>query len=203
MPALFAISPGRGDADELRARIPGLARGGVADFLLREKSSTGASRRRIARVIAPVCREWGLRLWISDDRELAREVAAQGVHLGEAAGPAEGPGLYGLSLHRGSLRTQPERIGAHHCFFGPVFATPSKEGTLEPIGLDPFLQARVSLEGGPTVYALGGVVRARLPELASAGVREVAGIRLFFGPEDPEQVARESLAVLAEVSPCP
>jgi thiamine monophosphate synthase len=80
---LFAISPGRGDGDELAHKLPLLAEGGLRRFLLREKELSPERRGALARRLAPLCRELGVELWIAEDAALARSVAATGVHLSE------------------------------------------------------------------------------------------------------------------------
>jgi thiamine-phosphate pyrophosphorylase len=60
---------------------------------------------------------------------------------------------------------------------GPVFATPSKAGLGEPLGLARFASA-ASASPLP-VFALGGVRASTAGALAAAGAAGLAGIRVF------------------------
>ncbi len=61
--------------------------------------------------------------------------------------------------------------------YGPVWATPGKEGE---VGTESLARA-VAL--GLPVFALGGVTIERLPEVAAVGAAGVAGIRIFLDAE--------------------
>ena len=198
-PGLFAISPGRGDLEELRRCLPAWAAGGLRRFLLREKQASAAERRAWALDLVPRCRELGLEAWISEDEQLVRTCGATGVHLSERCVTVPEDLPYGLSLHAHSRRSPAALAGAHHVFLGPVFDTPSKTGILEPIGPRTFLERSRGIRA--PVYALGGITVGRLRTLAGEGIRRVAGIRLFFG-RDPRGAVERALEQLAEDERC-
>ena len=50
--------------------------------------------------------------------------------------------------------------------------------------------ARVADAVAVPVFAIGGIERARLPELRAAGVERVCAIRALSGAPDPEAEAR-------------
>ncbi len=198
-PELFAITPGRGDLDELLLKIPLLAAGGVARFLLRELSVDPARRRTMARALVGLCRDLAVELWIARDVELANEVGAHGVHLSERC-PAPsawreriGAGLpFGLSLHRPVRRPPDEISAARHAFLGPVYPT-SKDSGL-PLGAPLFVDLAASL--ATRVFALGGIGEQQLSELSRHGIRRVAAIRYFFDATNPRASAEHACSVL-------
>jgi thiamine-phosphate diphosphorylase len=181
----FAVTPGRGDRDELLAALAGLTERGVKKLLLREKSLAPAGRRALAEALAPACRARSIELWISEDAELAAQVGAAGVHLSERSpSPARvrerlpaSLGL-GVSLHAPIARTAAELALCRHAFLGPLFATPDKPDA-EPLGIVRFREITNGLR--LPVHAIGGIGAAELPTLLDAGVRRIAAIRLFFG----------------------
>ncbi len=193
---LFAITPGRGDAHELREKIAALARGGVTRLLLREKQLDAAARAALGETVAEACRAAGLELWVSDDVALAARLGAHGVHLSERSPPPSrlaaqaGALAFGLSLHQPVSRPASEIARCRHAFVAPLFATPSKPG-VAPLGVAGFAEIAATLP--LPVYALGGIEldhTAALAALARAGIRRVAAIRLFFDARDPAAAAR-------------
>ena len=192
----FAISPDRGQASELTARLPRLRALGVRRFVLREKSCPPAARRAIAQQVVPACARLGIECWISEDAALAAEAGARGVHLSErSASPRrlaqEFPDLhFGVSLHDPLRRPLLDVARCDHAFLGPVFATPSKAGAAG-LGIEGFL--RIAERLPIPVYPLGGIGAAELDELARAGVHRAAGIRLFFASDDIEAVRRRAV----------
>ncbi|MBL8842437.1 MAG: thiamine phosphate synthase [Planctomycetes bacterium] len=191
--ALFAVTPDRGDAIELEAKLPALAAGGVARVLLREPSLAAPARAALAERVARACAAARLELWISADAELALRVGAHGVHLPERSPPPSqlaraAPTLaLGLSLHLPLSRPPDEIARCAHAFLAPLLPTPSKPG-VEPVGLARFVATAAALP--LPLYALGGLTLESAPALAAAGITRVAAIRLFFDAVDPERAAR-------------
>jgi thiamine-phosphate pyrophosphorylase len=78
------------------------------------------------------------------------------------------------------------RDGADYIFFGPVFATPSKERFGEPQGVKK-LAAVCSAVSVP-VIAIGGITLENAGECIAAGAAGIAAIRLFQNAAEPAQV---------------
>jgi thiamine-phosphate diphosphorylase len=201
---LFAITPGRGDGDELARKLPLLAEGGLRRVLLREKAQSDERRGALARRLAPLCRSLAVELWIAEDFALARSAGATGVHLSERSPPPSvvareaGEGLaLGVSLHETPTRGAAELALCRHAFLAPVFPTPSKPGE-RTLGADGFAcrAAGLASERGLPVYALGGIGLDHLPLLARRGVTRVAAIRLFFDAADPRRAVEAARAAL-------
>jgi thiamine-phosphate pyrophosphorylase len=197
---LFAISPGRGDADELEQKLPRLAEGGLRRFLLREKQLAPERRDALARRLAPLCRTLGLELWIAEEAEVAAAVGATGVQLSERSPPPSaieakwGARLRrGLSIHGDLARPRAELARCDHLFLAPLFPTPSKPGAAT-LGADGFACLAAGLPA--PAFALGGIERDHLPLLAARGVTRVAAIRLFFDAADPRRAVEEARALL-------
>ncbi|MSR48112.1 MAG: hypothetical protein EXS13_13815 [Planctomycetes bacterium] len=189
---LFAITPGRGDAGELREKIVALAAGGVTRVLLREKAFDPIARRRVGEVAAAACREGGIELWVSEEVALAQALGARGVHLSErspapsALAATAGDLRFGVSLHRPVLRQVAELRRCDHAFVAPLFATPGKPDD-ELLGVAGFTEVASALQ--LPAFALGGITLDHAPELAAVGIRRVAAIRLFFDARDPARAA--------------
>jgi thiamine-phosphate pyrophosphorylase len=83
--------------------------------------------------------------------------------------------LIGVSCHTMEELRAAEREGADFAVYGPVF--PSVTKSVDPIGIDAFREAAVSVR--LPVYALGGVTAKNAPQCVAAGAAGVAGISLF------------------------
>lgn len=199
------------DADPATALLECIAqaaRAGVHWIQLREKDLAGRPLFDLAGKAVAACRaaapgaEKPARLLINDRLDVAWAARAGGVHLGEASVPTAevtrrrkqagwADFLVGVSCHSLEAAEQAAAAGADYLFFGPVFATPSKQHFGAPQGLR-------ELEGvcravSVPVLAIGGVTAENARSCLQAGAAGIAAIRLF--QQAPELVA----AALAEM----
>jgi thiamine-phosphate pyrophosphorylase len=134
-------------------------------------------RAALARRLAALCRQRGVRLLIAGDWRLAIAVGADGVHLPEAAarrGPAAwgrgGPRRPGFLItaaaHSPAALERAARAGADAALLSPVFPTASHPGATG-IGVVRF--AAWCRKAPLPVYALGGIDRRTARRLAGAG----------------------------------
>jgi thiamine-phosphate pyrophosphorylase len=127
---------------------------------------------------------------VNDDPEIAKETAADGVHLGQDDMPVSlarqivGPdAIIGLSTHdplqeRASCASDPDYIGV-----GPVFPTPTKEKPDPVIGLAG-MREMLALATVPCVV-LGGIDHSNLRQVLVAGARNVCAVRCINESSDP------------------
>ena len=177
--------------------------GGGADLLqLRAKGHDTATIRRVARVLLPLCRAAGVPFILNDHPELAAELDADGVHIGQddgtlaAARACVGPGrLVGRSTHSLAQARAAQADGFDYIGFGPLFPTPTKAGR-PSIGLAEV--AAMEREVGVTIpaFCIGGVKRTNLPEVIAAGARRVVIVSDLLTAPDVAQAAREAKAML-------
>jgi thiamine-phosphate pyrophosphorylase len=111
------------------------------------------------------------------------------VHLGRESAPAREvkkwcraghapPGfLVGVSCHSLNEALAAEADGADYIFFGPVFATPSKEAFGPP--QDIARLAEVCRSVRIPALAIGGISPENAAECLRAGAAGIAAIRLF------------------------
>ncbi|MGE0640489.1 MAG: thiamine phosphate synthase [Thermoanaerobaculia bacterium] len=125
-------------------------------------------------------------IWINGRADLALAAGCGGVQL-----PVRGMPLaplrrrfatrlrFGASTHTLDEVRRRRDEGADIVIFGPVFATPSKEGIFEPRGLERLAEA-VAI--GVPVLAIGGIDAPRAAAVAATGAHGIAAIRLFADP---------------------
>ncbi|HTW34975.1 MAG TPA: thiamine phosphate synthase [Rhizomicrobium sp.] len=133
---LYLITPSRFDpkafADTLRAA---LGAGDVACLQLRLKDVSDDDIRRAAEILMPIAQAREVAFIINDRPDLAAEMRADGVHIGQEDGSyaqaraTVGPGaIVGVTCHNSRhLAIEAAEAGADYVAFGAVFPTTTKE----------------------------------------------------------------------------
>ncbi|HMJ88325.1 MAG TPA: thiamine phosphate synthase [Candidatus Acidoferrum sp.] len=178
---------GRTPADVARA----LCDGGSDIVQLRAKGAAIQDIRRIAEAILPVTRAAKVPLVINDFPELAAELRAEMVHLGQEdffdAGFTHRSQLAALHSHLGLSSHAPEQAqraitaGADYIAIGPVFATGTKPGraavTLDYVR---WAAANVMIPW----FAIGGIALNNLDEVLAAGARRICVVSAILNAPD-------------------
>jgi thiamine-phosphate pyrophosphorylase len=134
---------------------------------------------------------------VNDDVTIARDVDADGVHLGqhdlpidEARGlwPARGK-RFGLSTHDGQQALLASRLSPDYIGVGPVFATPTKADPDPVLGLE--RMASIVRSSPVPAVAIGGIDRGNLAEVLRHGARNFCVARAVNRRPDPETAIRE------------
>lgn len=167
--------------------------GGCAVLQLRAKTLALADTRALAREVHALCTRAGVPFVVNDHVELAAELGAEGVHLGQtdaalAAARALAPNAcVGLSTHSLAQAREAERIGADLIGFGPVFSTTSKAEPDPVVGTSALaeLVAAVRLP----VVAIGGIDLGNIDQVIASGVPLVACIGAICKASDPRSAA--------------
>jgi len=201
---MLITSPAFGDdviARCVEAVAESLPRG---DFVvqIRDKVRVKASLRLFARQLRVVTSAHGARLIINGHADIARDVGADGVHLGQGAGSAASardvlarPAWISRAAHSDQDVALAREQGADAVLVSPVFMTQSdaKDGRRKtPRGLACIRSAREQAGQQMRVYALGGVSAATARACAAAGADGVALTSALLGADDP---GREALAI--------
>jgi len=185
----------------LETAVEEALRGGATMIQLREKSLPRDEFLAEARRVKEVCRRCGVPLLINDDVELAREVGADGVHVGQddmsmkAARSLLGPNaIIGVSAHTVEEAVKAERDGADYLGSGAVFPT----GTKNDVRVLTFDELkRITAAVRIPVVAIGGIGAGNIGSLAGSGIVGVAVVSAVFAQNDIESGTR-SLRELAQ-----
>ena len=152
-----------------------------------------------ARVLAELCRSRDVLYIVNDDVELAAEVGAAGVHLGEHDGEVAvararlgANGIIGVSCYD-SLERARELVaaGADYLAFGAFFPSPTKPHARRA---SPELLRAARAFSVPLV-AIGGITPDNAAPVIAAGADFVAAISGVFGAADPAAAARRYCAL--------
>lgn len=203
---LYLITPAQLEpARFATALAAALDAGDVACLQLRLKGADDATVRRAAAVLMPVCAARDVAFLINDRPDLAAELGADGVHVGQedasyaAARAAFGPDrIVGVTCHDSRhLAIAAAEAGADYVAFGPFFPTASKptKTTATPA----LLRWWSDLMVVPCV-AIGGITAANCGALVDAGADFLAVIgSVWQHPEGPAAgVAALGRALAAE-----
>jgi thiamine-phosphate pyrophosphorylase len=116
-------------------------------------------------------------LIVNDHPEIAREIAVEGVHVGQDDDPVKiarqkvgRTVLVGKSTHSFEQAVAAEGEGADYIGFGPIFATPTKP-EYPPIGLMDI--RRVHQEVSLPIFCIGGINVDNLQSVIDAGAKRV------------------------------
>jgi thiamine-phosphate diphosphorylase len=174
--------------------LPAVLRGGVDVVQLREKDLDDDVRTATARLMVPICRDFGVPFIMNDSPELALAVGADGVHVGQedvtVARCREllGPGaIVGLSTHSRQEFDSALDQAATYFSAGPIVATPTKPGR-------PGTGAAYALESQARsdrpVFVTGGVTANNIAGLVGSGLRHFVVVRALTESPAPEESAR-------------
>ncbi len=170
----------------LRVILPAVARG-TARVQIREKDLDGGPLLAFAREVLAIAKPLGAEVWLNDRIDVALAAGVDGVQLPERglaladARVLAGALVLGCSRHSAEAATQAARDGADLVQLGPIWATPSKLGVIEPLGPD-----ALTLRLGVPLVAVGGIdSRERAREAAASGADAVAIIRAAWTGANP------------------
>ena len=174
-----------------------LIAGGADVLQLRAKGREIGEIRDVAKEIFPICRATGVPFIINDYPELAAELDADGVHIGQDDGPLAaareiiGSGkIIGRSTHSLAQARAALDKGFDYIGFGPLFPTPTKLGR-PSIGLADISVMQSDVGSKIPAFCIGGIKRANLPEVIAAGARSVVIVSDLLTADDVESATRE------------
>jgi len=204
---LYAVTPECADTARLVAQVVAAVAGGAALVQYRSKTLDAPSRRTQARALAATPTVRRALFIVNDDPDLARDVDADGVHLGEDDGSIAdarariGPDrIVGVSCYDDFDRARAAvDAGADYVAFGSFFTSPVKPDAR---------RASVDLLGRARalrvpVVAIGGITARNAATLIVAGADALAVISDVFAHDDPAHVARAAAAIARQFTTHP
>lgn len=195
---LYLCTPDRPDLERFVGRC---VEGGVDIVQLREKHLTDAGIVARAALVQRICAGLGVPFILNDRPDLAAEVGADGVHVGQddlapeqARAVVGEDALIGLSTHapddlERAVGTPSADAPApvDYLSAGPVVPTPTKPGRpgtgLGYVGL-------AAARSPWPVWVTGGVTPDRVDGLVASGARHFVVVRWLTTADDPRSAAR-------------
>ena len=183
----------------LPEQVEAALKGGATCVQLREKELDGAAFLEEAKVLAALCRRYGVPLIINDNVEVALASGADGVHVGQDDLTVEqvrrlagGRLIVGGSAHSGEQALAAQAGGADYLGVGAVFATATKS---DAHVLPRETLAEICRAVDIPVVAIGGIGEDNLLQLAGTGVDGAALVSAIFSAPDIEGQCRKLRAL--------
>lgn len=158
--------------------------GGCRWIQLRMKDSSQEEILSIAKEALTLCREYEATFIIDDHVELAKQIKADGVHLGKSDMPiAEARRILGKDFIIGGTANTFEDVLGHHkagadyigC--GPFRFTTTKKNLSPVLGLEGYRRIVWQMKEAGIhlpIVAIGGITETDIPELMQTGVNGIA-----------------------------
>lgn len=183
--------------DEYSAVIEKAILGGVTMLQLREKHNNLSLVKQRALALKRLLKPYRVPLIINDFVGLAKEVEADGVHIGQGdMSPIEARGILGHNKIIGisietidELQRSNEMDVIDYVSISAVYPSKTKSNYKTIWGLDGLAEA-IKISRHP-IIAIGGIRLENASEIVKAGVDGIAILGAIYDAYDPLQVAKD------------
>ncbi|WP_238483664.1 thiamine phosphate synthase [Anaerosporobacter faecicola] len=180
--------------ERLYDQVKKTLKGGTTILQLREKDLAEKDFLEEAIEIKDLCKQYKVPFVINDNVELAKQVDADGVHVGQddmcvkQARTIIGPDkILGVSVQTVEQALQAQSEGADYLGVGAVFPTGTKEDAVDvPYAT---LQQICNTVDIPVV-AIGGIKLENLGRLKKSGIAGIAVVSAIFAAADIEEATK-------------
>jgi thiamine-phosphate pyrophosphorylase len=170
-------------------------KGGATFIQLREKELDEAHFLEEAKEIKALCKAYHVPFVIDDNVKIAKEVDADGVHVGQSDMEAKEvrrelgeDKIIGVSARTVEQAILAEKNGANYLGVGAVFPTGSKKDAKK---LDHETLKAICKAVNIPVIAIGGIGEGNVMELSGSGICGIAVISAIFAQKDIESATRK------------
>lgn len=189
--------------ETLYEQVEDTLKGGATFIQLREKELDKESFLKEAIEIKELCKKYNVPFVINDEVDIALQVDADGVHVGqsdmEAGNVREllGPDkIIGVSAQTVEQALLAEKRGADYLGVGAVFKTGSKDDA-DDVSHET-LKAICEAVSIP-VIAIGGITMDNVVELKGTGICGIAVISAIFAKPDIKEATNKLLETVKEI----
>jgi len=174
-----------------------LLTGGTDVIQLRAKGAEMDKIIEAAKRILPLCKSAGIPFILNDFPQLAVELGADGVHIGQDDGSiyevrsSIGEDmLIGRSTHSLEQARQAMADGADYIGFGPLFPTPTKAGR-PAIGLEEVSKMETEVGQFVPAFCIGGIKMENIEQVISAGAKRCVIVSQLLTAADVSQATAQ------------
>lgn len=165
-------------------------KGGATFIQLREKDLTEEEFLEEAKKIQQLCKKYRVPFIINDNVKLAKEIDADGVHVGQSDMEALDvraqlgeDKIIGVSARTVEQALLAEKHGADYLGVGAVFQTGTKTDARE---VEHSVLKEICTKVDIPVVAIGGITQDNVKVLSGSGINGVAVISAIFAQKDIE-----------------
>ena len=200
---LYAITPDLENTDDLLSRTRQVLEGSAQLIQYRNKLAGDSLLREQARLLLQLCREYQVPLIINDHFDLAIEVDADGLHVGQddvsvakARNRLGWNKIIGVSCYNNlELALQAEKEGADYVAFGAFFSSLTKPNALSvPADLVNQAKKKVSVP----IVGIGGIKLTNAKTVIQAGCAAIAVCNDLFQTENIKVTATQFSQLFTE-----
>lgn len=192
---LYAVTDSRWLEEKTLAQaVEEAIKGGVTFVQIREKEASYDEFKKIALDVKKVTDKYDIPLIINDNVELAKEINADGVHIGgddmcvEPAREILGSDkIIGATARTYERAVTAVNAGADYLGIGAMFDTSTKSGTTH---MTKELAQKITSFANIPVVGIGGINSENIMALDGYGIDGVAVVSAIFKSKDIEKAAR-------------
>lgn len=187
--SLYAVTDRRWCGEKtFEQQIEESIEGGITILQLREKNITYQKFKDEGIKVKKICSAYYIPFIIDDDVYLAKEIDADGVHIGQsdmklidARKVLGNEKIIGVSVQTVEQAVSAEKYGADYLGVGAVFSTNTKDDA-DSVSLETLkaICASVSIP----VVAIGGITFENIASLSGSGISGIAAISAIYAQKD-------------------
>lgn len=177
--------------------------GGATLLQLREKDMAYEDFKLSALRALEVCKKFGVPLIINDNVEIAKEIGASGVHVGQddmdishARNILGENKIIGVTAKTVSQALSAQKCGADYLGSGAIFGSTTKDNAKK---MDTATLCAITSSVKIPVVAIGGITGENILTLRGTGVAGAAVISGIFAQNDIEAAARDLFMKAGEI----
>ena len=202
---LYAITPDLTQTEELVDKVQKALQGGVKLLQYRNKSASCGLLREQAQALLSLCRSYHVPMIVNDDLDLALEIDADGVHLGQddlarcevkerLTGYSK---ILGISCYnRLELALQAQQLCADYVAFGAFFPSATKPDAVK-VTVDWVYQARKQI--AIPIVGIGGIRITNAAAVIQSGCAAIAVSDDLFNTRNIQLRAQQLVQLFQDV----
>ena len=186
----------------LYAQVEKALKGGVTCVQLREKNLDEAAFLEEAKEIHDLCAQYGVPFVINDNVEIAVQINADGVHVGQSDLPAKvvrkllgKDKIIGVSAAKVEEAVQAQEDGADYLGVGAMFATGTKTNT-RSVSIEDLKKICSSVQ--IPIVAIGGIHEDNAASLKNTGIAGLAVVSAVVAQPDVALAAARLKKIFTE-----
>jgi len=194
------ISKGRSNEEIVRGAIAG----GAEIIQLREKNWDKNKVKEEAIKLLKICKETNVLFILNDYVDIALEINADGVHLGqsdmsikaarEISNKKNKNLIIGLSTHSVEQAIKADKEDVDYITIGPIFKTRAKDYTVSTNVINQIIN-----KINKPLIAIGGINKDNIGSVLEKGVKSVAVISAIVSSGDVKEAAKELIEKIKKV----
>ena len=182
---------------EATEKISSIIKSGVSLYQFRDKGTVYEwenQRFEVAKKLQEVAKKAEVTFIVNDDVQLASDLKADGVHLGQSDGSVSkvrellGQKVWlGLSVSTEQELKKAQTSGADYLGIGPIYPTSSKADAAKPLGFATL--EKILPSNHLPIVGIGGISQDSLTELSALDLDGLAVISLLIEAQNPEEMS--------------